>query len=165
MDVQVAYVGLGSNLGDRGEALLAAVKMIGRHRRIHVRKISQFIETEPVGGPADQPAYLHAAIEVATDLLPQELLSALQEIERGLGRDRAGEPRWGPRTCDLDILLIGEVVLAEAELTIPHPRMHERLFVLRPLASIAPQARHPTLGKTVSELLAEAERCRPSSSA
>ncbi len=155
--MQIAYIALGSNLGDRGEMLLATVKKLAAAAGIEVRRISQFISTEPVGGPPDQPKYLNAAAEIQTTLSPQELLAALHEIEQSLGRDRTAEQRWGPRTCDLDILLIGELVMDTAELTIPHPRMHERRFVLEPLAQIAPKVVHPVLKKTVSQLLCELE--------
>ncbi len=155
--MQIAYIALGSNLGDRGDTLMAAVKKLSAAAGIEVRRISQFISTEPVGGPPDQPKYLNAAAEIQTTLGPQELLAALHEIEQSLGRDRAAEQRWGPRTCDLDILLIGELVMETAELTIPHPRMHERRFVLEPLAQIAPNAMHPVLKKTVVQLLCELE--------
>jgi 2-amino-4-hydroxy-6-hydroxymethyldihydropteridine diphosphokinase len=156
----VGYIALGSNVGDRGETLLSAVRMLGAHPNVQVQRVSQFFATESVGGPSDQPAYLNAAVQIATDLTPQELLAVLHEIEHALGRDRAAEQRWGPRTCDLDILLLGELVMDTEELTIPHPRMHERSFVLDPLASIAPEAVHPVLGKTIAELAAEARSCR-----
>ena len=152
-----AYIGLGSNLGNRGQTLLAAVKRIDALDGASVRQVSQFIVTEPVGGPEDQPQYLNGAAEITTSLSPRELLSALMDIERDLGRRRGAEARWGPRTCDLDILLMGETVLEAAEVTIPHPRMHERAFVLRPLAAIAPDVVHPVLGLTVVELLVDAE--------
>ena len=157
MGEAIAHIALGSNLGDRGAALLEALKMLSEVEGVAVRLVSQFIPTEPVGGPDGQGEYLNGAAEIAVTLRPHELLAALQEIERALGRRRDSEGRWGPRTCDLDILLMGDTVLATDDLTIPHPRMHERLFVLRPLASIAPRAVHPVLGVTVVELLADAE--------
>ena len=150
----LAYIGMGSNIGDRGDTLMRAVKLLSEAEGVAVRRLSQFVRTEPVGGPADQPIYFNAAVEVSVELSPRELLAALQDIERQLGRDRCRERRWGPRTCDLDILLMGETVIRdEPDLVIPHPRMHERAFVLEPLAAIAPEAVHPVLGKTISEML------------
>jgi 2-amino-4-hydroxy-6-hydroxymethyldihydropteridine diphosphokinase len=157
MPETIAYIALGSNLGDRGWTMLMALKAIDQLAGVEVRRVSQFVETEPVGGPPKQAKYLNAAVEIATSLGPSELLAALQEIERSLGRRREQEERWGPRAIDLDIVLMGEAVVETEALTIPHPRMHERLFVLRPLASIAPRAVHPMLKRTVAELLVDAE--------
>jgi len=154
----IAYIALGSNIGDKGGTLMSALKMMSDVPGIEVRRISQFIATAPVGGPEDQPEYLNAAAEIETTLSPPELLAALQAIEKSLGRDRAVEQRWGPRTCDLDILLMGDIVVDTPPLTIPHPRMHERLFVLQPLSTIAPHAIHPVLGKTIAELLTEVSK-------
>jgi len=128
--VTLAYVGLGSNLGDREGTLLAAAERLGPHR------LSRIVETEP-WGYIDQPRFLNAVAELETGLPPRGLLDRLLEIERGLGRVRNG-PRYGPRTIDLDLLLYGDLVLAEPGLTVPHPRLAERLFVLEPLFELDP---------------------------
>ncbi len=160
MEEKTAYIAMGSNVGEKAATLLTAAKMIDETRGVDVLRISSMIETEPVGGPEDQPDYLNAAVKVRTTLDPWELLEVLQEIESHLGRNRSNEQRWGPRTCDLDILMMEDVVMDSNELTLPHPRMHERLFVLRPLAMIGGEAVHPTLNKTVAQLLGELEASR-----
>jgi 2-amino-4-hydroxy-6-hydroxymethyldihydropteridine diphosphokinase len=119
---------------------------------IAVRRVSTVIETAPVGGPP-QGKFLNGVVEIETTLGPRELLRELQGIEDALGRVRA--ERWGPRTIDLDILLYGDEVVTEADLMVPHPLMHERAFVLLPLAEIAPRARHPVLRKSIAELLTQ----------
>jgi 2-amino-4-hydroxy-6-hydroxymethyldihydropteridine diphosphokinase len=145
-----AYVGLGSNLGDRQSYLDRAIQALQNHPDVEVTQISSYYETEPVGGPSGQPDFLNAVIELGTPLAPEELLQVLQGIEQDLGRVR--RERHGPRTIDLDLLLYGNIVQDTPELTIPHPRMHERGFVLEPFAEIAPDAVHPRLGKTIGEL-------------
>ncbi len=158
------YLGLGSNVGDRAETLLEAMELLDATEGLSVRTVSTFIETDPVGGPADQPKYLNGAARLDATIPPRELLARCRTVEQALGRRREEETRWGPRTCDLDILLFGQVTMNAPELTIPHPRMHQRLFVLRPLSQIAPSAVHPTLDKTVAQLLAElSERSHPDS--
>ncbi len=147
-----AYIALGSNLGDRRRSLDLALQMLADHPQVSVTAVSSFHETEPVGGPPGQGPYLNAAAELQTDLTPRDLLRLLFNVESRLGRVRA--ERFGPRTIDLDLLLYGDATSDDAELTLPHPRMHERLFVLRPLAEVAPHARHPRLGLTVRQLLA-----------
>jgi 2-amino-4-hydroxy-6-hydroxymethyldihydropteridine diphosphokinase len=146
-----AYIALGSNLGDRKENLDRALQTLLENPRIDVTQVSSFYETAPVGGPAGQGNFLNAAAELKTDLPPKNLLEVLLEVERGLGRVR-GE-RHGPRTIDLDLLLYGDLVHNEPGLTVPHPAMHERLFVLKPLAEISPLVIHPKSGFSIASLL------------
>lgn len=144
------YIGLGSNMGDRERNLKLALERLGGRAGVRVARVSSFHETEPVGGPP-QGKFLNAAAELETTLGPEGLLDELQAIENELGRTRT--VHWGPRTIDLDVLLYGDEVVQTQRLTVPHPLMHERVFVLGPLCEIAPGARHPALGETVRELL------------
>jgi 2-amino-4-hydroxy-6-hydroxymethyldihydropteridine diphosphokinase len=142
-----AFVGLGSNLGDREDYLRRALDRLGAAR------VSSIRETEPVG-VTDQPNFLNAVAEVETDLTARELLQLLLEIERELGRDRSRGQRWGPRTIDLDLLLYGDDVIAEPGLTVPHPRLAERSFVLEPLHELDPELVLPD-GRRVVDLVGE----------
>jgi len=146
--VTVAYVSLGANLGDREETIRAAIAALPG-----VVAVSELRDTEPVG-ITDQPRFLNGAARLETELSPRQLLETLLEIERGLGRERRERrERWGPRTIDLDLLLYGDKTVDEPGLTVPHPRLHERRFVLEPLADLDPQLVVPGRGR-VSSLLA-----------
>jgi len=142
------YLSLGSNLGDRGQNLREAIRSLAALGI--VKKVSSFYETEPVEF-IEQPWFLNCAVEIETERSPRDLLQNLLAIEQAMGRERI-QPK-GPRLIDLDILLFGNLGISEEGLTIPHPAMQERRFVLEPLAEIAPAARHPLLDKAVLELL------------
>jgi len=150
--VPTAYVALGSNLGDREGTLLAAVEALGAEDGIRVLSVSRLIDTEPVGY-LDQPRFLNGVVALETDVPPRELLERLLALERRFGREREGVPSQGPRTLDLDLLLYGEAEIDEPGLRIPHPRLHERAFVLEPLAEVAPGLEVPGRGR-VEALLA-----------
>jgi len=144
--VTIAYVGLGANLGDREATIRAAIVQLPG-----VVAVSPLRETDPVG-VTDQPQFLNGVAALETELAPRELLDVLLSVERRLGRER--RERWGPRTIDLDLLLYGDEVIDEDGLTVPHPRLGERRFVLEPLADLAPKLVVPGLGG-VEDLLAE----------
>lgn len=150
--VATAYISLGSNLGDREQQLRRAIEVISG-RLGTVEKVSSFYDTAPVG-IVDQPRFLNGALQLRTELPPEDLMQALLAIERELGRDRAKSVPKGPRTIDLDLLLYDDRVVNIPELTIPHPAMHERRFVLEPLAEIASDAIHPVFMRSVAHLLA-----------
>ena len=147
-----AYIALGSNMGDRELNLLRAVAEIGRIPGNRLTGLSGFYDTDPVG-PVQQDRFLNAALRLETELAPEALLAELQRIETNVFR-RKRTVAWGPRPMDLDILFYDDLAMAEESLTIPHPRLHERRFVLAPLAELAPNLVHPGLGRRVDDLLA-----------
>jgi 2-amino-4-hydroxy-6-hydroxymethyldihydropteridine diphosphokinase len=147
-----AYVGLGANLGDREATLQRALELLAERSDVEVVAVSSFRETDPVGY-LDQPQFVNAAAALETTLSARDLLGTLLAVERELGRTREG-PRYGPRTIDLDLLVYGEERIDEPGLIVPHPRLHERMFVLEPLTEIAPELSIPGLGR-VERLRAE----------
>jgi 2-amino-4-hydroxy-6-hydroxymethyldihydropteridine diphosphokinase len=151
----IAYIGLGANLAEREGMIAAALRRIDEDERTSLLRSTLPIETDPVGY-MDQPRFLNAAASLATTRSPRELLDLLLEIERDLGRIRGEGPRYGPRTIDLDLLLYGDETIDEDALEVPHPRLHERRFVLEPLAELDPGLVVPGRG-SVSALLAELE--------
>jgi 2-amino-4-hydroxy-6-hydroxymethyldihydropteridine diphosphokinase len=151
MKDHTAYIALGSNLGNREQTLRAALDRLAEH--VRVTKISTFLENPAVGGPADSPPFLNAAAEIKTELTAQALLNCLLKVEQSLGRHR--REKWGPRTIDLDLLLYDDQVIQREGLIVPHPLMHQRRFVLQPLAGIAPEVLHPVLKKTITQILNE----------
>lgn len=192
--MSAAYIGIGSNLGDRQKNIGIALEKLKSRKGIELKEVSSVIETEPAGD-VNQPRFLNACCRLETLLYPDELLDCLKSIERELGRNEnplpprisrqeqlemlqegnldlssqqpdavseegrrkpQGEPKkWGPRTIDLDILFYDDIVMKGANLIIPHPLLHERLFVLRPLAEIAPGFIHPVLKKSINEIFLE----------
>jgi 2-amino-4-hydroxy-6-hydroxymethyldihydropteridine diphosphokinase len=148
-------IALGSNVGDRKAHLDSAVEWIRAMDGVREIAVSPWIESAPVGGPPDQGAYLNGALVLTSDHSARALLDALQSIERAHGRDRSREVRNGPRTIDLDLLVHGDDVVDEPGLTVPHPRMAQREFVLEPLCAIAPDLVVPGVNQSVRALLAE----------
>ena len=145
----IVYLGIGSNLGDRAANIEKALALLKEHEDIKVLSVSALIETDPEGPP--QGKFLNGAIKIDTDLMPLDLLTQLKIIERRLGRTKT-EPN-APRPMDLDILFYDDVVIMKGKtLAIPHPRLAQRLFVLKPLSEIAPDLEHPRLNKSVKEL-------------
>jgi len=149
------YLALGANLGEREENIRSALAALDASEGVEVIRVSSFLENAAVGGPANSPAYLNAAAEIMTTLGSHALLHRTLQIERDLGRVRVH--KWEPRTIDIDILLFGDQIISSQELVVPHPLMHERRFVLQPLAEIAPGAVHPVLQMTIGGLLENLE--------
>lgn len=150
--MNIAYIALGSNITPRDNYLKQAVQSLQQTDHIDVINESHIYETEPVGY-MDQGNFLNMVVEIKTSLKPLELLNCCQLIEEHLGRKR--EIRWGPRTIDLDILLYNQENIITEQLIVPHPRMHERAFVLIPLKDVSPTVNVPILNKTVTAILAE----------
>lgn len=147
-----AYISLGSNMGDKVAALKQAIELLRAHEGIQVIRVSSIYDTDPVGYE-EQDVFMNIIAEVETALTGEELLTVCQSIEEELKRVRV--VRWGPRTMDLDIILYDDQVIDSPTLTVPHPRMHERAFVLVPLVELNEQLVHPVYQKTVEQLLSE----------
>ena len=148
------FIALGSNLGDREQNLAVARTRLEDGGQVRIICCSPLVETEP-WGPVPQGWYLNQVCEVQSELSPRGLMACLLEVERIQGRDRTKEVRWGPRVIDLDLLAYGQEVYEDEVVQVPHPRLHQRRFVLQPWAMIAPDWRHPRLGLSVAEMLAQ----------
>lgn len=145
------FIGLGGNLGEPQARFLEVRQALDAHQQISIAASSPLYRTAPVGGPAGQPDYLNAVLELTTGLAPLELLDYCRELELRGGRLR-GE-RWGARTLDIDLLLVDSLICTTPQLTLPHPRLHLRTFVLQPLSDLAPALQHPVCGRTMIEIL------------
>lgn len=148
----IAYLGIGANLGDRQANLERAIELLKEEEEIRVEAVSSFVETDFQGEGPEQPRFLNGAVKIKTELMPLDLLSRLKAVERRLGRMKT-HGHHQPRPMDIDILFYDDVVIVDGKtLGVPHPRLHERSFVLDPLSEIAPDLVHPRLGKSVREL-------------
>jgi len=154
-----AYLALGANLGDREANIRGALAALADTEGICITRTSSLLENPAVGGPADAPPFLNAAVEVITTLGSHALLHRIMQIEQQMGRLR--RRKWEPRVIDIDLLLYGDQIISSQELVVPHPLMHERKFVLAPLAEIAPEAVHPILQMTIAGLLQNLDRQPP----
>lgn len=150
-DLHKVYIALGANLGDRRGAIESALLLLQSHPEVSQVYCSTLHETAPVGGPPGQGPFLNAAARLSTTLSPEALLDLLHKIERDLGRVRY--EHWGPRTIDLDLLFYDDLVIDQPGLTVPHPRLHERRFVLEPLAEIEPELVHPVVNMNIVQIL------------
>ncbi len=149
-------LGIGSNLGDRRSSLDEAVRLLGGQGGVSVLRSSRWVESRAIGGPEQQPAFLNGAVSVDTELEPHKLLTAILAVEHALGRQR--DVRWGPRIVDLDLLLFGNQVIGDSRLSVPHPWMTIRHFVMSPVAEIDPERVHPEIGWTMERLLENLEK-------
>ncbi len=157
-----AFVALGANLGDRRDNIDSAIALLRETPGVHVTAVSTLLENPAVGMPEGSPAFLNAVAKIETTLAAHALMKRLHDIERDLGRSR--DEKWASRKIDLDLLLYGSKVLSSDSLVVPHPLMHERRFVLEPLAELAPDVVHPTLQMTVQGLLDDLNTSRGQSS-
>ena len=149
-----AYIGLGSNLGNRGDNIEKAVNRLEKSPDVTVIKVSSLIETTSVGGPAGQNCFLNGSAQILCRCMAEHLLSLMQEIEYGLGRERTeNRTKWASRTIDLDLLLFGSEIIDLPHLKVPHPLMHTRMFIMEPMAEIAPEVLHPRLNQTMRQIL------------
>lgn len=155
--MSIAYIGIGSNLGDRGENVETAICRMRLEKELKVLRISSIYESDPLG-VTDQPQFLNGVVEVETSLPPRDLLRRLLVLETHLGRKRSIQ--GGPRIMDLDLLLYDKVVMREGDLTLPHPEMHRRKFVLLPLLELVPEITHPQLKRPLKEFLRSLNRDR-----
>lgn len=156
-----AYVGLGANVGDRARNLYEAIHRISTTPGVEGVKLSGLMETAAVGGPPESPPFLNGVLMVTTTLGSHSFLKVLMDIEKQMGRERAS--KWDPRVIDLDLLLFGDRIVSSDDLVVPHPMMHQRRFVLEPLAELAPNVVHPMLNMTVSGLLDSLHSVPPAS--